>query len=307
MQHARLTFPLVPRRRVIGLSFGTMRSLRRGSGWDIAGSRPYRRGDDMDAIDWAASARLSTARGSDEFIVRESFAEEAPKVMIVCDRRPQMSFFGSPLPWLDKPSALRTVIELILASAGTAGGFVGYLDYADGNAHWRQPKGERKMIELNDPRLWSSEFDGPPNWLERSIEHLTWYPRAVTPGTFVFVLSDFLPTPTREMWLTAAEHRWDIVPIVIQDPTWEQSFPDVSGIVVSLRDPRTGRVTPVRLRKKEALRRAAANQERISDLLETFRYLDVDPVLISSSDRAEILTAFLAWTDLRRTRRVVGA
>jgi len=96
--NARLTFPLVPRRRVIGLSFGTMRSLRRGTGTDVAGSRPYRPGDDMDAIDWAASARISTARGSDEFIVRERFAEESPKVVIVCDRRPEMSYFSPSLP-----------------------------------------------------------------------------------------------------------------------------------------------------------------------------------------------------------------
>ena len=68
MRGGRLTFPLVPRRRVHGVSFGTMRSLRRGSGTDVAGSRPYRPGDDMDAIDWAASARLSTAKGRDEFV-----------------------------------------------------------------------------------------------------------------------------------------------------------------------------------------------------------------------------------------------
>jgi hypothetical protein len=305
--NARLTFTLVPRRRVIGLSFGTVRSLRRGAGSDVAGSRPYRPGDDMDVIDWAASARLSTARGSDEFLVRERFAEEAPKVVIVCDRRPHMAYYSSPLPWLDKTLAMRHVVELILASAGAAGGFVGYLDYADGNPHWRQPKGERKMIELKDPRLWSSEFNGPPDWLDRSIAHLAEHPRAVSAGTFVFVLSDFVPAPSKEMWLTAVEHRWDIVPVVIQDPTWEQSFPDVSGIVVSLREPRTGRVAPVRLRAKEAAARRAANEERVQDLLETFRVLDIDPILVSSSDPAEVLAPFLVWTDLRRTRRVLGA
>jgi uncharacterized protein (DUF58 family) len=68
--NARPTFTFVPRRRVMGLSFGTMRSLHRGAGTDIAGSRPYRRGDSMDVIDWAASARLSTARDADEFLVR---------------------------------------------------------------------------------------------------------------------------------------------------------------------------------------------------------------------------------------------
>jgi uncharacterized protein (DUF58 family) len=261
----------------------------------------------MDAIDWAASARLSTARGSDEFLVRERFAEEAPKVVIVCDRRPSMACYAPPLPWLDKPLAMRQVVELILASAGAAGGFVGYLDYADGNPHWRQPKGERKLLELRDHRLTSSEYDGPPDWLERSIAHLEEHPRAVSPGTFVFVLSDFVPPPSKELWLTAAEHRWDIVPVVIQDPTWEQSFPDVSGIVVPLRDARTGRVAPVRLTAKEAAVRREANEQRMQDLLGTFRALDVDPVLVASSDPAEVLAPFLVWTDLRKTRRVLGA
>jgi uncharacterized protein (DUF58 family) len=304
---ARLTFPLVPRRRVIGLSYGTMKSLRRGSGTDVAGSRPYRPGDDMDSIDWAASARLSTARGSDEFVVRERFAEEAPKIVIVCDRRPEMACYGPPLPWLDKPLAMRTVVELVLASAGAAGGFVGYLDYADGEAHWRQPKGDRKLIELRDERLWSDEYGGPADWLERSIDHLASHTRAVTPGTFVFLLSDFVPAPSHDTWLAAIEHRWDLVPIVIQDPTWEQSFPDVSGIVVPLRDARSGRVTSVRLRKREVNARRSLNQERLQQLLTSFQLLDVDPLVVSSSDRAQILSEFLVWSDLRRSRRVIGA
>jgi uncharacterized protein (DUF58 family) len=302
----RLTFPLVPRQRVMGLSFGTMRSLRRGSGSDVAGSKPYRPGDDMYSIDWAASARLSTARGSDEFVVRERFAEEAPRIVIVCDRRPEMAHFASPLPWLDKPAAMRHAVELILASAGASGGYVGYLDYADGDPHWRPPKGERKLIELMDQRLWSAEFGGPPDWLERSMAHLAGHRRAITPGTFVFVLSDFLPPASKEMWLTTQEYRWDVVPVVIQDPTWEQSFPDVSGIVVSLRDPRTGRISPIRLRAKEALARKTANEERLEDLLETFRTLDLDPILVSSSEPAELLSGFLDWTALRRARRRGG-
>ena len=118
--------------------------------------------------------------------------------------------------------------------------------------HWRQPKGERKLIELKDPRLWSSEYGGPQDWLERSIAHLAEHRRAVSAGTFVFLLSDFIPAPSDDVWLVAFEHRWDFVPVVIQDPVWEQSFPDVSGIVVPLRDPDTGRVSNVRLTRREA-------------------------------------------------------
>ena len=307
MTHALLTFPLVPRRPVIGLSFGTMRSLRRGTGSDVAGSRPYRPGDNMDAIDWAASARLSSARSSDEFIVRERYAEEAPRVVVVCDRRPGMAHFAAPLPWLDKPLAMRHAAGQILGSATLAGGFVGYLDFADGEAHWRPPQGQRKLWELTNERLASTEFDAPADCLERSLAHLAEHARAVTAGTFLFVLSDFLPPPSKEVWATALEHRWDVVPVVIQDPTWEGSFPDVNGIVVALRDPVTRRVLPVRLTAREAGERRAANEKRLRVLDATFQALDVDPVFLSSSDPAEILASFLAWTELRRLRRVVKA
>jgi len=303
----RLTFPLVPRRRVLGLSFGTMRSSRRGSGTDITGSRPYRPGDDVDAIDWAASARVSTARGADEFVVRERFTEDAPKVVIVCDRRPQMSAYGSSLPWLDKPQAMSLATELILASASSAGGFTGYLDHADAAPHWQPPQGERRLGGLGENRLESRGFTGPSDWLERSFEHLAAYSRVVTPGTFVFLLSDFVPPPPRDVWLRALEHRWDLVPVVLQDPTWEQSFPDVSRIVVPFRDHDTGREVPVRLTRKDVRRRRAANEARLHGISETFRMLDLDPVLVSSSSLEDVLEAFLLWGDLRRSRRFVGA
>ena len=90
-------FPLVPRRRVIGLAFGGVRSARRGIGSDVASTREYHPGDDVGWMDWAASAKLSAARGDDEFIVRERFADEAPRVVVLCDRRPSMSIRASQL------------------------------------------------------------------------------------------------------------------------------------------------------------------------------------------------------------------
>jgi hypothetical protein len=197
-------------------------------------------------------------------------------------------------------------IEQILASAGAAGGFVGYLDYADGEAHWRQPKGERKMIELKDQRLWSSEFGGPADWLERTVAHLASHSRAVTPGTFVFVLSDFIPSHSRDLWLDAVGHCWDVVPVVVQDPSWDRSFPDVAGIVVPLRDP-AGKTVNVRLSRGEVEARRVWNEQRTKELHETFRTLDLDPVTLTSADRSDILAVFLEWAELRRTRRVIGA
>src|SRR6266566_3084596 len=88
---ARRTFPLVPRRRLTGLPFGDLPSRRRGHGSEVIGSRLYEPGDPVSTIDWFASAQLSEARGSDEFVVRDRAADEAPRVTIVLDRRPAMA------------------------------------------------------------------------------------------------------------------------------------------------------------------------------------------------------------------------
>ena len=286
------------------MSFGTMRSYRRGAGSDVAGSRPYQMGDDIHSIDWAASARLSSARQRDEFVVRERFAEEAPRVVIVCDRRSEMNLHRLPLPWLDKALAMRHTAELIMQSAGLVGGFVGYLDYADGEPYWLPPQGGRRLWELREERLVSDVFGAPAGTVADAVSHLTEHVRAVTPGSFVFVLSDFLDPPGEEIWLKALERRFDVVPVVVQDPTWEQSFPAVAGIVVPMRDPRSGRTIDVRVTKKEAAARRAANAERLESLMLGFGRTGLDPVLVSSSEPVEILPAFLEWADMRRLTRV---
>ena len=146
------TFQLISRRRLIGLTHGTMRSVRRGRGTEVAGSRPYRPGDDIRSIDWGASARMSSARGADEFVVRERYADEGPRVVVVADRSAELSFFSPPLPWLDKGAAMRRATDIVVASAAQAGGFVGYLDYADGEPFWLPPRGERRLAYLREER-----------------------------------------------------------------------------------------------------------------------------------------------------------
>jgi uncharacterized protein (DUF58 family) len=289
------TFQLTPRRRLIGLSFGGMRSARRGTGSDIAGSRTYRPGDDIDTIDWAASARLSSARGTDEFIVRERFAEEAPRVVVVADRRPEMSIFPPSLPWLSKPDAVRTAALLIADSTVAARGLSGYLDFAEGGAFWRPPRSQHEDWRSQDRR----PFGAPEDTLARSLQHLFDLRPTLPPGTFLFVLSDFLVPLDEEQWLRAIERRWDIVPVVAQDPTWERSFPDVSGTMVPVVVPRTGRLTFLRMTAREARERRQANEERWRRLLRTFALLDLEPVVLETSDPGRILYEFTSWADQR--------
>ena len=289
------TFPLIPRRRVLGLPFGGLHSLRRGLGSDVASSRPYEPGDDVDKIDWAASAKLSLARGSEEFVVREHYAEEAPRVVCLADRRPSMGIFSDEWPWLRKPQALQEATRLIGASAIAARGLLGSLDEAEGEPSWLPPRGSHELLATEGER----PFRALPDTLERSLAFLVRQRRDLPAGSFVFVCSDFLFPPPREVWLRALERRWEIVPVVIQDPVWEQSFPDVSGALLPFADPETGRVSLVRLRATEVAERRAVNEARFNDLVRELRALDMDPVVVSSHEPKDVVYSFLSWADQR--------
>lgn len=294
------TFPLIPRRRVIGLAFGGIRSVRRGSGSDVAGSRQYVPGDNLAWIDWAATARLSAVRDNDEFIVHEFFADEAPHVVMVADRRATMGIRTSPLRRLDKPEALLQSLRLIRESARVTRSLTAYLDHADGETHWRPPRSERFAPQST---LEGRPFAAPDDTVSRGLEHLHQHRRELPTQTFVFVLSDFLVPPDEHAWQQALEHRWELVPVVIQDPVWERSFPDVGGLTVPYADPDSDGVVPVYLTRNEAERLREEHEARTAELMRVFRSLGTEPVMVDSHDPGAILGAFLRWADLRMMAR----
>jgi len=302
-----LSFPLVPRRRLIGLAFGSAHSAKRGKGSDVASSRPYQPGDDFDAIDWAASAKLSAAHGTDEFIVRERYAEEAPRVVVVCDRRPAMQLYPEGYPWLSKPKVMIEAGSMIADSTAKARGLIGYLDYAsggDGNGagppFWRPPHGQTDFWRVKESHLLWPLYLAPEDNLERAFAFLAPLRRALPAGTFVFILSDFLHMPSPETWSLVLELPWELVPIVIQDPVWEQSFPDVSSVVVPLMEPGRRRVRLVRLSRREARERRAVNEERARATVAAFNGLGLEPIVLTTEDRDTIYSSFLEWVELRR-------
>jgi uncharacterized protein (DUF58 family) len=288
-------FPLVPRRRVIGLAFGGVRSARRGIGSDVASTREYRPGDDVGWMDWAASAKVSAARGVDEFIVRERFADEAPRVVALCDRRPSMSIAASAMRPLDKPRALLTALELIGASAVAARSLTGYLDFAAGEPYWQPPRTQHRP----SPGAYERPFRAPPDSVSRGLEFLGEHRRELPTQAFVFVLSDFIAPPDLRIWQRALEHRWELVPIVIQDPVWERTFPEVGGVAIPYAEPSGGRVIPVRLSVREAARRREEHEARWGRLVRDFRSLGIEPVAVTAHDTATVLESFLRWADLR--------
>jgi uncharacterized protein (DUF58 family) len=299
----RRTFPLVPRRRSTGLPFGDLPSRRRGYGGEIIGTRPYQNGDPIASIDWFASARASSATGGDEFIVRDHAADEAARVVVVVDRRPAMGLYPAPLPWLAKRDALREAVAAIAASAASARADIAELDFADGDAHWLPPGRWDRQWQVVERANGGAPFGAPEDTLARALVFLAEHRASVPAATFVFVLSDFLATPAPEAWQDAVAHGWDVVPVVIQDPTWERSFPDVAGVAVPVADPRSGEISLVRLGKRQVRRRRAANERRYTSLRSELESFGLDVVEIPASDPSAVDGAFIAWAEERRRRR----
>jgi uncharacterized protein (DUF58 family) len=305
--------PLIPRRRMIGSMLGAYTSVRRGEGADIAGSRPYRPGDPSRLIDWKASARLSATTGGDEFIVRERYAHEMPRVVLIVDRRPAMSLYPEDSPWLAKAAAVRNVVDLIVVSAVNQRGLVGYLDFGShegndaGAPYWRPPRAQAgfwqgNLLESMHQNL-AGGFDAPADGLDRSLSFLSVLPGTVPTGSFVFVVSDFLEPPSPTAWSAAIDRGWDVVAVVVQDPVWEQSFPPIGGVVAPFVEPQGPRLQYVRLSQREAAERSEANRERLRAIERDVTRLGLDMILVSDSDPAVIRQSFLEWAELRLTTR----
>ena len=213
-----------------------------------------------------------------------------------------MKLYEPPLPWLSKPRVLVEATASIVASAVAARADVASLDYADDDPYWLPP-GRRDVPWLVAERQSEAGFGAPEDNVAEALAYLGRLRSDLPTGSFLFVLSDFLAPPTPDTWLDATAHGWDIVPVVVQDPTWEQSFPDVAGVVVPVADPRDGGVRLVRLSRREVAARRTANEARLRELLEELTSLGLEPVLLGTSDPHEIDRAFVEWAETRRQTR----
>ena len=300
MDAGELSFPLVPRWRPVGSAFGRLRAARRGIGSSVAGTRPYRPGDDPSLIDWKLSARLSSLRDEADFFVREDFADEAPRLVVVADRSPSMALYPDELPWLSKPAAVETVWRAVATTAIRELGLAGYLDTA-GTDGWLAPRSAVGFDAVAE-RLAAAPWESSGGGLEQALERLAQSRRSLPAGTFVFVCSDFVAAPPPQAWLRALGFRWDVVPVIVQDPVWEQSFPAVGGLVVPFAQP-GGHVRLVRLAPREASARRKANEERLARLLADFRSLGLDPIVVGDAAPEAVLAQFAGWAETRLANR----
>jgi hypothetical protein len=216
-----------------------------------------------------------------------------------------MELFPEELPWLSKPAVMREAGRLIADSAQRARGLLGYLDYAEGGAEpfWRAPHSQQDFWRTKESHLQHDAFRAGADNVTLAIHHLIDARRALPAGTFVFLLSDFIEPLDDEAWAEVLELPWDLVPVVIQDPVWEQSFPPIGGVVTPFVAADGGALQYVRLTEAEVAARRTLNIERLARLESDLLELGVDPILVSSEQPDAVQSAFLEWSEHRLTAR----
>jgi hypothetical protein len=197
---------------------------------------------------------------------REQFAERATRVVLVRDRCLSTALFPRWLPRFSKPHACRALSRLLAASARQAG--CTFRDEDDVPVH--------ALEDLALCRLGR--------------------------GSFFFMVSDFLVPPPEEAWREALQRDWDIVPVVLQDPVWERSFPKVAGVVLPVWDQEARRLRPTLLTLGECAARRTANEQRFRAICEQFDRLGLDPILLGRYDNESVWRAFHDWSEARRLR-----
>ena len=197
--------------------------------------------------------------------MREFFADEAPRVVVVSTAA-AMALHGPPFPWLDKPAA-------IVAASGDRGerGRCERGDLASVVEHGGRPRlAFQPRASYGAPQLERAVAPGPSTPGRRRskgvcascVRHAPSFPA----GTFVFVLSDFVDAVVDATGVACRALHWDVTPVVIQDPTWEQSFPRVGGVLLPVADPEkeVGRRVGF---AREARVQASANESRLGTIL----------------------------------------
>jgi hypothetical protein len=139
--------------------------------------------------------------------------------------------------------------------------------------------------------------------LAGSLARLLRRPTHLPVGSFVFVVSDFLGPVDVRLWLALRARRWDVIPVVVQDPVWEQSFPAVGWIAVPYVSACGGEVHEAWLSRSATSRRRADHERRYAAILARFRACGFDPVVLGDADPDAVLARFLEWAERRRRLR----
>jgi hypothetical protein len=122
-------------------------------------------------------------------------------------------------------------------------------------------------------------------------------------GTFVFCCSDFLEVPSQRTLAMIVDAGWELVPVIVQDLLWEQSYPEAAAEVALPVHDEAGRFRLLRQSRAEVSERRRAHEARLRRLEELFTGYGFPPIVISEIGPTALAEALLSWNVRRQPLR----
>ncbi len=193
----------------------------KGRGMDFAETRPYENGDDVRNLDWRVTARSGKLH-------TKLFQEERERPVLLCvDLQPPM-FFAT--RGVFKSVIAAQAAALLAWNAWKAGDRVGGLIFDGENIHEVRPLRNRSRLlhllkMISEATLRHPRAQTPQAQTQQLSEALSNLRRVITPGSRIFLLSDFhgIDAVVRKQ-LAVLARRSDLYLLMISDPM-EQQFP----------------------------------------------------------------------------------
>ena len=276
-------------RKLDGILQGNYRSLFYGHGLDLADIREYQFGDDIRAIDWNVTARMTTP------YVRQYLEDREVSAWFLLDLSPSVDFGTVNVLKRNLLIDFTTSMARLLTRRGNRVGAVVY----DGQNEHVIPAGNSKMHVLrmvNDLQSMKPLPRTPLTNLSHVLEHAQ---RAIHRRSLVFIVSDFITTPGWDKPLGLLTQKHEVLSVRLTDPR-EKDLPDI-GMVI-FQDAETGDQLYIDTHDRkfrERFRRMVEKRE--FELTATFRHAGIDVLELSTEE--DLVQAIVRFATLRKRHR----
>ena len=278
-------------RRLDGLLQGDYRSLFRGGGLDFAALREYQFGDDVRAIDWNVTARMTTPH------VREYLEDREITAWFLLDLSPSVDF-GTVEAGREKRTVLIDFVATLARLLTRRGNRVGAILYGGETARTIPVgTGRVQVLRLVEDLLRQPRLEGAP--FTDLAPLLVTAHRRIRRRSMVVLISDFIGVPGWERPLELLNRRHELLAVRLVDPR-EIDLPNVGPVLME--DAETGEQLYVDTADAGFRRRfRAAGEAREAAVGAAFRRARVDAVTLSTED--DLVRAIVRMASERRLRR----
>jgi uncharacterized protein (DUF58 family) len=276
-------------RRIVETAFsGEYHSVFRGHGMNFDEFREYQLGDEIRAIDWNVTARMSHP------YVRKYIEERELTILLVVDVSAS-GIFGTVS--ISKRELAAEVASLLAFCALNNNDNVGLLLFTDKTELYIPPKKSRThaLRIIREVLYYEPEHRGTD--LVQALEFIS---RITSRRAVVFLLSDFQNLDF-EHAASVCSKRHDLIAVPIEDPG-EQSLPPAG--LVRVEDPETGEIFEANFSSRRIQRefaRAAAMHREQRDAIFHRQNIDFVP-LSTNQDYFPVLHSFFQHREQRLKR-----